>query len=219
MFPPDGRVLDAGCGVGLDAAWLVSLGHPVVAIDASAGMVAETRRRVPAAEVLQARVDDPASLRPLGAFDGALLDFGVLNCVDPAAAAVALAVALRPGAPLVAVPMPRFNPTWTLSELAHGRPRRVLSRLAEVVDVPVEGRPVRTRYLGGRAVARAFAPWFTLESRAGLGFLLPPPGTRWPEARLDKLASLEARLRTLPLLRDVGDHLLLLLRRTDVAAG
>ena len=216
---PGSRVLDGGCGIGLDARWLLDHGHAVVGLDSSRGMLAEARARAPQAELRLGALDDPAVLAGLGSFDAAILDFGVINCLDPARAARVLAGALRPGAPLVVVTMPRVNPTWTLSALAHGRPRAALGRLAREVEVPVEGGWVSTRYLGAGDVARAMSPWFTLEDRAGLGFLLPPPGTRWPAARLARLARLEHRLRRLPLLRAMGDHLLLLLRRAASEQG
>lgn len=213
VLPPGGRVLDAGCGVGLDAARLAERGHEVVGIDASPGMIAEAARRTPGLTLRVLAADDPEGLAALGRFDAALLDFGVVNCLDLPRAARGLGAALRPGAPLVLVTMPRLNPTWTLQALAARQPRRALARLRAELDVPVEGGAVRTRYLGSRAVMRAFSPWFALEERAALGLLLPPPGTRWPPERLARLASLEGRVRRWPLLRELGDHLLLLLRR------
>ena len=51
VLPQGGRILDAGCGIGLDAAWLVDSGREVVAIDASAGMVAQARARLPGVDV------------------------------------------------------------------------------------------------------------------------------------------------------------------------
>jgi len=44
-LPRGGRILDAGCGSGRDAAHFTSLGYQVVAFDASPAMVAEARRR------------------------------------------------------------------------------------------------------------------------------------------------------------------------------
>lgn len=219
VLPGRARVLDAGCGVGLDARWLLDRGHAVVGLDASGGMLAEARARAPEAELRRGSLDDPDTATGLGLFDAALLDFGVINCMDPARAAPVLAGLLRSGAPLVVVTMPRLNPTWTLSALMRGRPREALARLSSVAEVPVEGSAVATRYFGAGAVARAMKPWFSLEEQAGLGFLLPPPGTRWPAERLRRLVRVEEQLRRLPLLRAMGDHLLLLLRRLPTERG
>lgn len=213
--PPGARVLDGGCGIGLDLRWLLDQGHRAVGLDASPGMLAEARARAPEAELHRRALDAPGALDDLGLFDAALLDFGVLNCLSLGPAAQALARALRPGAPLVLVPMPRINPSWTLERLIHGHFRQALERLGPEVQVQVEGGAVYTRYYGASEIQRAFSPWFTLRERAALGLLLPPPGTRWPEARLDRLAALEARLGRLPGLRALGDHLLLLFVRGE----
>ncbi|HEV2107801.1 MAG TPA: class I SAM-dependent methyltransferase [Thermomicrobiales bacterium] len=42
---PGARVLDAGCGVGRDMAWLEAHGARVIGVDISAGMLAEARTR------------------------------------------------------------------------------------------------------------------------------------------------------------------------------
>ncbi|MCK6502931.1 radical SAM protein [Myxococcota bacterium] len=208
-LPPGALVLDAGCGIGLDALRLQRSGHRVVAMDASAGMVAQARARGVDARVH--RVEDAGSLGPV---DAALLDFGVINCLAPVAAAQGLAGAVRPGGVAVVVPMPRLHPTWTARCLARGDLRGAVGRLRPVVEVPVAGGTVRTRYLSGRELARAFSPWFEVVEQRGLGFFTPPPGSRLGPA----LARVERPLRGLPLLRSVGDHLVVVLRRTAVPA-
>lgn len=215
LFPAHARVLDAGSGVGVDARWLLDGGRSVQAIDASPGMVNEARARAPearprvlplerAAELL---VEDPRL------FDAAILNFGVINCVNLGAAAAALAAVLRPGAPLLVVTMPRVAPGFIASALVHGQLRRALGRLRPAVAVDVEGIAVTTRYRNARDIALAFAPGFALEWREGLGLLLPPPGSRVAPAMLERLAEVEATVRRWPLLRDVGDHVLVVLRR------
>jgi len=208
--PIGSAVLDAGCGAGLDAERLLRQGYRVVAIDRSAGMVEQARRRGVPAQVLP--VERAAELGPV---DAALLNFGVINCVDAGAAAQALAGTVAPGGWLFLVPMPRLSPSWTLRELGNLRVGGALQRLAPWVDVPVEGGRVRTRYWSAAELVTAFAPWFQLEEQSSLGVLLPPPGSR----RAPRLASLEAELRGLPLLRQVGDHLLLVLRRGERPAS
>lgn len=216
VLPRGCRVLDAGCGAGLDTEWLIARGFQVTAIDASAGMVAETQRRAPAANARQMSVEDAGVLVFQGRFEGALMNFGVLNCVDLRAAARALAQVIVPGGALIAVHMPRVSPSWTLSLLLRGHPREALRRLRPELDVVVEGAPVRTRYLSVADVQRGLGEYFNIERIASLGLLLPPPGTDWPPERLDRLNQLEGRLRHLPVLRGWGDHVLTLLRRNAV---
>ncbi|MFT5679662.1 MAG: MoaA/NifB/PqqE/SkfB family radical SAM enzyme/SAM-dependent methyltransferase [Myxococcota bacterium] len=211
VLPAGGRILDAGCGIGLDSEWLVESGRQVVAIDASAGMVAQTRARLPDVAVHHLPIQRLGGLSET--FDGAISDFGVINCLDPTEAAAALADCLRPGAPVVVVPMPRLNPAWMLYRLLAGHPRDALSRLRRRVDVDVEGEAVSTRYLTLDELTAAFAPWFDLEHSEGLGVLMPPPGSGVSAAIADRMERLERPLRRLPLLRGIGDHLIVVFRR------
>ena len=140
-------------------------GRSVVAIDASAGMVAQTRARLPEVDVHHLPLQHADRLP--GVFDGAISDFGVINCLDPSAAAAALAGCLAPGAPAVVVPMPRINPAWMLHRLVRGQPGAALSRLRAQVDVDVEGIAVPTWYRSTSELITAFSPWFTLEHHRG----------------------------------------------------
>lgn len=208
------RVLDLGCGIGTDAAWLAERGAEVIAADASVGMIAEARRRVPGIDARECRAEDVGTLAADGPFDVALMDFGVANCVDLDAVALGLATCLRPGGTLILVPMPRVHPMWMLRECLRGRPGQALARLAHTTDIQVEGEAVATRYLGAGEVRRTFSPWFSLSERRGLGFLLPPPGSRFGRLA-NALSRVEAPLRRLPGLRDVGDHVVVELVRRD----
>jgi len=64
------RVLDAGCGPGVYAEWLVEHGAEVVALDASEKMVTLARQRLRGrAEILHANLERPLDFLPDGAFD------------------------------------------------------------------------------------------------------------------------------------------------------
>src|SRR4051812_10690043 len=77
VFTPGQRVLELGCGTGEDAARLQRSGVAVAAIDSSPAMVSMARRRGVDAAV--GRIED---LRLVdGVFDGAISNFGPLNCV------------------------------------------------------------------------------------------------------------------------------------------
>lgn len=209
-FPAGGRILDAGCGTGIDAAHLLAQGYQVVAVDSAPGMVDAAQKRASNADVHQLSADAVHTLP--GRFDGALLNFGVINCLPPRAVAASLAAALRPGACAAVVTMPRIHPAWMLHRAAQGHPREALRRLRKVLDVDVEGIPVKTWYRSAPELVQAFAPWFALEDQQALGLFLPP-GTSPAAWVLNAAAAAERRLRRAPLIRHLGDHVLLLLRR------
>jgi len=197
--------------VGTDAAWLLARGFQVHGIDASEGMISAARARAGGATFTRLPAESVGSLS--GPFDGALLDFGVINCVDVSRVAAGLSAVLPVGAPLIVVTMPRLAPAWVLGALKRGRVRAVRQRLSATARVDVEGQTVETRYLGGAALRRALRPAFVLEEQRGLGFLLPPPGSRRSEGAVDRLDRIERPLRGLPVVRRMGDHVLLVFRR------
>jgi SAM-dependent methyltransferase len=207
------RVLDAGCGVGLDTEILLARGYDVTGIDASAGMIAEARRRVPGGSFAVCSLEALGGAG-LGPFDAALVDFGVLNCVALERAAPALAGVLRPGGRLVLVVMPRIHPSFVLSRISRGNVRGGLERFRRRVRLPLTGGDeIATSYLSPRDVERAFGAWFQLRRVESLGLFLPPPGSSWPEPVLTILWGVEHRLRASPVLRSMGDHVLLILER------
>ncbi len=78
-------------------------------------------------------------------------------------------------------------------------------------------KDVRTWYYSRREIARAFAPEFAVEVAEALPVLLPPPYldflVRHVRPAFDFVAPLDAFASRLPVLRDLGDHVLLRLRR------
>ena len=120
-FTPASRLLDLGCGTGLDAVRLAQLGHHVTATDWSAAMVRRTRERA-AHERLSERVQALSigahELRQLDgdeAFDGAYSNLGALNCVpDLGSVARECARLLKPGGALVFTVIGRICP-WEIA--------------------------------------------------------------------------------------------------------
>jgi SAM-dependent methyltransferase len=86
---PRGRIVDFGCGTGLDAAEYVRLGYSVVAYDRSHGMLEQLQRRC-AASIASGQVTvSPPSLAALertletaGGAAAIVANFAVLNMVD-----------------------------------------------------------------------------------------------------------------------------------------
>src|SRR6202795_4878231 len=84
-FAPSSRLIDIGCGTGLDAVRMGRLGHRITATDWSPEMVARTAdraRRESVSDRVQTRAVGAHELRRLegdGTFDGAYSDLGPLN--------------------------------------------------------------------------------------------------------------------------------------------
>jgi len=185
LFRPGARVLNLGCGAGDDALFLAAHGVSVLGFDLSPVAVQQARRRALAAGVgsrarFEVRVSHALRLED-GVFDGVFSGLGALERGDLPALGKALAAALREDAPvLLSVAAPR---------------------------------PAVARY-GARAVDQGqFGPDFAWSRGFGLGIVVPgEPRGGWPSRRPQAfalLAALESLVREWPVLRDLGDHLVL----------
>src|SRR6185312_5064655 len=78
FFSRGDRIIDVGCGTGADAMHFKNLGVSVYGIDASVEMVRRTQAKGVEADHLALEDLD----RLGGTYDGAISNFGVLNCVE-----------------------------------------------------------------------------------------------------------------------------------------
>lgn len=221
-FAAGDRVLELNCGTGEDALYLAARGVEVVATDVSPAMLARTAQKAAAAglegRIRTAPLDledvSPDRLSELVAFrgapfDGALSNFGGLNCVaNLSAVAQAVAAVLRPGAPLVLCLMGKFVPWEWVWYLA--RPQKALRRLR---PGGVVWRGTRVYYPTIAEVKDAFAGPFELQRVAAIGALLPPPYAEGWARRFPRIVrwldALERRVETVPPLPWLADHYLL----------
>ncbi len=121
QFHPGDTVLDLGCGTGADALHLMDAGVHVRAIDASPEMVRLARNRGVDARPLA--IENLVRLD--ASFDGALSNFGVLNCIDDLPRfGAALAPLVRPRGRVLLCVMGRF----CLWETLHYLGRRDLAK-------------------------------------------------------------------------------------------
>ena len=222
-FARHSRLIDLGCGTGLDALWLAQRGYRVTATDWSAGMLARTRERAAqqglSAQVITRHLGAHELARLEGGYDGIYSDLGALNCVpDLQGVAGECARLLRPGRALVFSVIGRLCP-WELAYyLAHGRWRRAAVRYARhAVPVGMNRRTVWTRYYAPREFYRAFRPFFTLSHYRGICVFVPPPylvGLRRAHPQWhERLWRLDRRVAGWPLLRGCGDHFLIIMHR------
>jgi SAM-dependent methyltransferase len=234
-FPTGSRLLELGCGTGEEAVALALAGHRVLATDVSPQMAALTRRKaldygvghlVQAAALPAGLV---GALHPTIPFDGAYASFGGLNC-EPNLPAVGAALTrlIRPGGVFVTSvmgPACLFEMAWYL---LHLQPRRAFRRRrGDWQSAPVagqEGREVTvpTRYLAVKDMIAAF-PDFALERALALPLLLPPPYAdtlyRRHPLLFDTLTRYDRRLRGKRPWLHLGDHLVLVLRRSTESSA
>lgn len=224
-FAPDSRLVDLGCGTGLDAVRMARLGHRILATDWSPQMVARTANRArqeSVADRVQAMVVGAHELQRLegeGTFDGAYSDLGPLNCVpDLTDVSTACARLLKPGGALVFTVIGRVCP-W---EIVHYAWRRNWSRVKirfarNVVPVRMNMHTIWTRYYTPREFYRAFERDFTLEHRRGICVFAPPPYLTWMRDRhrrgYEWLWRIDRRTASWALLRSMGDHFLIVMRK------
>jgi SAM-dependent methyltransferase len=154
-----------------------------------------------------------------GTYDGAYSNLGPLNCVPELDEfARQCARLLKPGGSLVFTVIGRVCPWEIVHFSRQGRWSRIKVRYArQPVSVGLNKRTVWTHYYRPREFYRAFAPHFALDHYRALCLFAPPPyltSIRERHARsYDRLWRLDRRCANWPLLRDMGDHFLMILRK------
>ena len=224
-FPGPARLLDLGCGTGLDAVRMAAQGHNITATDWSGGMTTQASARARRAgvsgrvEALTIGTHELERLAPTHRYDGAYSNLGPLNCVpDLSKVAGECARLLKPGGALVFTVIGRICPWEVMHYALRGRWNRVSVRYARgVVPVGMNGRTIWTRYYTPHEFYRPFAEHFVLRHYRGLCLFAPPPyisqvrerHLRWYNA----LWRLDRRVSGWPLLRGMGDHFLLIMTK------
>jgi SAM-dependent methyltransferase len=224
-FAPGSRLIDIGCGTGLDATRMARLGHQVTATDWSPQMALRTSDRAirehltDRVRVVPVGAHELDRLDAQGAYDGAYSNLGPLNCVpDLAGVARECARLVKPGGALVFTVIGRICPWEIVHYLRRRRWARVKVRFArDFVPVSMNKRTIWTRYYGPREFYGAFERYFTLEHYRGVCVFVPPPyltGIRDRHPRLyGRLWRLDRRISGWPVLRATGDHFLMVMRR------
>jgi ubiquinone/menaquinone biosynthesis C-methylase UbiE len=224
-FAPGSRLVDLGCGTGLDAVRMAQLGYRVTATDWSPEMVRRTSDRAER-ELLTDRVQaihigahELHRLDGDGSFDGAYSNLGALNCV-PELSAVSRECArlLKPGAALVFTVIGRICPWEVGYYLLRRRWARAKVRYARgLVPVSMNKRTIWTCYYSPREFYRPFKAHFRLTHYRGLCVFAPPPYLIWVREKhtgwYERLWRLDRRVAGWPLLRGIGDHFLIVMRK------
>lgn len=211
------HILDMNCGTGTDAILLARRGIRVTAFDASASMVRQARQKV-AAEGLTGLVTvevltfHEMSGIPTCTFDGALSNFGGLNCAtDLSQVLLDVARILRNRARFVVCLLNKWSLWEILSFGLRGQVRPAMRRATRgPVAVRVGPQVVNTWYVSTGEFLQRSHQLFHLRDIMGLSVISPPPGSRDFVNRhphlAERLLQTESRLCRLPLLRSLGDH-------------
>jgi SAM-dependent methyltransferase len=221
FFAQRESLLDIGCGTGEDAIHLASLGHRVLATDASLPMIRMASRKAEQAGCAQRIRFLWLPMERLGAelagerFDGVYSNFGAINCASSVETlARDLANLLPAGAPLAWVLMGRYVPWEWAWYLTRGDTHTAFRRLRRG---GVTWRGLAVQYPTPAHLARALQPYFTANHAAPLGVALPGSYAaaylqRAPRL-LAALAGIDAALQRLPLLSACADHYIFEARR------
>jgi ubiquinone/menaquinone biosynthesis C-methylase UbiE len=209
LFQPGDALLDIGCGTGTDAAHYGSRGVRVHATDPSPEMirVAATRGGFTTAIAAAQEIDGaPAS------YDGAISNFGALNCVaDLASVARRVGRLVRPGGRVAVCLIGRcclWETLYYAARLQFGKAQRRWKTGAVITSL---GVPIY--YHSVAELRAAFAPDFACERWAGIGLLVPPSYVELPRGMVRMLGAVDWWLSGWPLLRGLADHRLLILVR------
>jgi ubiquinone/menaquinone biosynthesis C-methylase UbiE len=231
-FRPGDRVLEIGCGTGVDACFLAERGVRVVACDSSSHMIAVATRRVQEngwqklVRPLVLRAEEIATLPADELFDGAYSNFGALNCVeDLAQLARNLARLLKPGATALLCWMGPCCLWELIWYSAHGNRHKAFRRMRRngVTARIADGVPIRVLYPSIRSLSRTFAPEFRLQSFKGVGVAVPPSYLEDWARRHPRLFQFcegaDSYLGQCPGVRALADHVLLRLQRETSPQG
>ncbi|HKS59880.1 MAG TPA: class I SAM-dependent methyltransferase [Thermoplasmata archaeon] len=227
LFEGRKRLLEVGCGSGMETLPLLREGHEIVAFDISERMlrVVEGKARAEglgerltvvqgAARDLTGRLGTETS----GRFDGAYSTYGAMNCEsDLRPVRDGLAGVLVPGAPLL---LGIYN-RWCLTELVgYGMTLqfgRAFGRSRNPVPVGASRFCVDVFAYSAAEIVRLFRPSFVSERMEGVPALLPPsdlaPYAERFSRRFATLARWDAGLGVHWPFNHLGDHFLLTLRR------
>jgi SAM-dependent methyltransferase len=225
-FQPGQKLLELNCGTGEDALHLAQRGINVVACDASARMVEVASRKanhIPGVPVTfhqlpSERISEIAFRAP---FDGLLSNFAGLNCVaDLADTADQLAVLLRPGAWMLLCVCSRYCLWEVAAHGARGNWKKAFRRFSGSARPQVCGIEVPVQYPTMRELESFFSPWFELRYTTAVGLAIPPSYMEaWCRQHpnfFDALVRIDDFTRSLPVLRGLGDHVLLAFQRCEL---
>jgi SAM-dependent methyltransferase len=220
VFHPQDNILELNCGTGEDAFFMASYGISVFACDASQQMILRAEQRLhhksQSLPVVFCHLSTEriAELSPYRRFDGVFSNFSGLNCIeDLKPVATALSSLLHHNNRLLLCFSTRYCWSEFLYYTLRGEFRKAVRRWGGRTTAVLDGVPLTIYYPTVREICRSFAPHLRLSEQIGIGVAIPPsymePQIRSYPVLFRVLCKLEAMLARLPILRSIGDHVLL----------
>ena len=224
-FQPGDRVLEIGCGTGVDACFLAEHGVKVVACDSSPAMIQVAARRVRemgtnAVDLRLLAAENLPEIQQEAPFDGVFSNFGALNCVeDLQAVGEHLGRMIKPGGTALMCflgPVCFWEVVWYLLK---AKPRKAFRRWhsSSITAQLAPDSRLQIRYYGIRSLRRIFAPSLRLRSWRGVGLLVPPSYVELFAKRFPVLLKLaewaDLLLTRCPVIRGGSDHIIVKLER------
>jgi ubiquinone/menaquinone biosynthesis C-methylase UbiE len=219
---PGGKILQIGCGTGVDAVWLAEHGYAVVATDPSAAMLETARVKVPPelsslVTFLQLSAERLDRAYP-GSFNAIFSNFGGLNCIQDMRSVFSQCKTLLAPRGILVLCLMNPYPLWeSLTFLGTFQWQKAFRRKTSVpVNVPVGGGVVQTWYHPLRRIIACASSDFAAEEIVGLNIFSPPPSSQRFRGAYPTLVSLLERLDrvldAIPPFSQCGDHIVVVLR-------
>ena len=179
------RVLELGCGTGVDALWMASQGAKVLATDASPEMIAVLKKKAQTSVQVQAietrilKMPEPFPL-PDASVDLVFSNFGALNCLSAEGLQKVLAECKRvlvPQGTVMFALMPRFCFWECVYFMIRLKPRSAFRRFGQGVKyVEYHGAQIETYFHDPAQLRRIMSPSFLHISFRPMGLVSPFPG-------------------------------------------
>lgn len=226
VLSPKSSILDINCGTGTDAIELARLEFRVSGLDLSPKMIEVARTKaskepnLPVSFHVGSYNAIPKAL--VGQFDMLISDFGGLNCTaDLHGVAEQISSVLKHTGYVLAVVMPPFSLWETSTFLLRGSPLKAFRRMNSARrDFTINNARFEISYHRFPVLARIVSDAFAVKDVIGFNIVSPPPRSqrfRRKYPRITRfLESVDDLIERLPVLRTVGDHYLVLLKRRTV---
>ncbi len=223
--PLGSLILDINCGTGIDALLLTKKGYTVHGIDISQKMIEQARKKIGIERITNVEFSvssfDRLPEKLTQRYDLVLSNFGGLNCTNNLdKVAEEIAAVTKQGGFFIGIVMPPFCIWETASGLLYGRWRYAFRRLRKnTAATGFYGKGFIVFYHSPQHIVSAFRPRFQVKQIVGLSVFSPPPAARRFIEHYPRLTSFLERfdesVEKFPLIRSIGDHLMIVLKRRN----